>query len=306
MGLLETYLPSCDLAAALRGMQGAVRRNVVLAPLTHLRVGGPAEWFVEPFQAADVAHAVRVFRDNGMPWRVLGGGSNVLIADEGVRGAVLSLDNLNRISRDGQSVRVEAGVTMGTLLRTTREQGLAGLETLTGIPANLGGAVAMNAGTRDGETFDRLTSVTLVDANGQLVERTRAECSPVYRDGGLGGCVVLDATFALAKDDPRAIFDRFSVSLKKRNASQPVTMHSVGCVFRNPKGDAAGRLIEASGCKRLSVGDIQVSDVHANYFVNVGAGTCAQFRQLMAEVQKRVLDHSGIQLEPEVKSWGFS
>ena len=306
MGLLETYLPSCDLAAALRGMQGAVRRNVVLAPLTHLRVGGPAEWFVEPFQAADVAHAVRVFRDNGMPWRVLGGGSNVLIADEGVRGAVLSLDNLNRISRDGQSVRVEAGVTMGTLLRTTREQGLAGLETLTGIPANLGGAVAMNAGTRDGETFDRLTSVTLVDANGQLVERTRAECSPVYRDGGLGGCVVLDATFALAKDDPRAIFDRFSASLKKRNASQPVTMHSVGCVFRNPKGDAAGRLIEASGCKRLSVGDIQVSDVHANYFVNVGAGTCAQFRQLMAEVQKRVLDHSGIQLEAEVKSWGFS
>ena len=89
MGLLETYLPSCDLAAALRGMQGAVRRNVVLAPLTHLRVGGPAEWFVEPFQAADVAHAVRVFRDNGMPWRVLGGGSNVLIADEGVRGATL-------------------------------------------------------------------------------------------------------------------------------------------------------------------------------------------------------------------------
>lgn len=306
MGLSETYSPSCDLVAALRGMQGAVRQNVVLAPLAHLRVGGPADWFVEPFHAEDVAHAVRVFRDNGIPWRVLGGGSNVLIADEGVRGAVLSLGNLNRITRDGTSVRVEAGTTMASLLRTTREQGLAGLETLTGIPAHLGGAVAMNAGTRDGETFDRLTSVTLVDPEGNLVERSRSECSPVYRDGGLAGHVVLQAAFALEKDDPRAIFDRFSASLKKRNATQPVTRHSVGCVFRNPKGDAAGRLIEASGCKNLSVGDIHVSDVHANYFVNLGVGTCAQFRQLMAEVRRRVFEHAGIQLEPEVKFWGFS
>jgi UDP-N-acetylmuramate dehydrogenase len=116
---------------------------------------------------------------------------------------------------------------------------------------------------------------------------------------------VLHATWELQEDDPNAIFQRFSESLKRRNATQPVSQRSVGCVFKNPPGDAAGRLIEASGCKTLRNGGIEVSGLHANYFINTGSGTCAQFVELIDEVRKRVQSQFGVYLEPEVKFWGL-
>lgn len=293
-----------DLGAALRQMRGAVRRSVSLAGLTHVRIGGPAEWFVEPYAEEDAALAVRVCRENDVPIRVLGGGSNLLVADAGVPGMVLSLQTLNRMVRDGNRVMAGAGVTLASLMRSTKELGLAGLEILTGIPAQVGGAVAMNAGTREGETFERLLSLTVVDQDGQVAVWGKEQFRPVYRDGRLDGAVALQATFDLVPDDPQAIFARFSASLKKRNATQPVSQRSVGCVFRNPPGDAAGRLIEAAGCKLLKQGAIEVSALHANYFVNLGGGTCTDFLGLIGEVQKRVQDQSGVWLEPEVKMWG--
>ena len=293
-----------DLQEELRPMRGAVRRNVVLAPMLHLRIGGPAEWFVEPFTEEDAALALRVCREQDVPLRVLGGGSNVLVADGGVRGAVLHLGSLNRMVRDQNRISAGAGVTLASLLRATKEVGLAGLETLTGIPAHVGGAVAMNAGTREGETFDHLVSLTVLDPDGSLRVLPKSGFRPAYRDGGLGGSLVLQATWELREDDPNAIFQRFSASLKRRNATQPVSQKSVGCVFRNPPGDAAGRLIELAGCKTLRVGGIEVSGLHANYFVNDGTGTSSQFLELMAEVRRRVREQFGVQLEAEVKMWG--
>ena len=158
-----------DLRSALAAMRGAVRERVVLAPYMHLRIGGPADWFLEPYAEEDVALAVRACRERDVPLRVLGGGSNVVIADEGIRGAILHLQSLNRVQRDGNRITAGAGVTMPSLLRAAKEAGLAGLEKLTGIPAMLGGAVAMNAGTRDGETFEHLVSLTLVDRDGNVV-----------------------------------------------------------------------------------------------------------------------------------------
>jgi UDP-N-acetylmuramate dehydrogenase len=286
-------------------MRGAVRENVSLAPLTHLRIGGPADWFVEPYAEEDVATAVRVCRELDVPLRVLGGGSNILVADAGVRGVVLSLANLNRMVRDEVRITAGAGVTLPSLLRATKDVGLAGLERLTGIPAVVGGAVAMNAGTRDGETFDRLLSLTLVETDGSIEVRGRDRFDSAYRDGRLRGAIVVQATFELEPDDPKAIFERFSASLKKRNATQPVSQRSVGCVFQNPAGDAAGRLVEAAGCKTLRIGGIEVSGLHANYFVHHGAGSAADFMALMHEVQRRVREESGVELEPEVKFWGF-
>lgn len=294
-----------DLQLALREMRGAVRANVPLAPMMHLRIGGPAEWFVEPFAEHDAALAVRVCREQGIPLRVLGGGSNVVVADEGVRGAVMQLTNLNRMVRDGNVVTVGAGVTLPSLLRATKEAGLAGLEKLTGIPAQVGGAVAMNAGTRDGETFDHLVSLTVVEPDGRIGVRGREQFRATYRNGCLEGAVALQATFGLEPDDPKAIFERFSASLKKRNATQPVSTRSVGCVFQNPPGDAAGRLIEAAGCKVLRHGGVEVSAVHANYFVNTGGGSAADFVSLLREVRRRVRGEFGLQLMPEVKFWGF-
>ena len=139
-------MPASDLRSELRSMRGAVREQVPLGPLMHLRIGGPADWLLEPYAEEDAAAAVCACRDFDLPLRVLGGGSNVVVADAGVRGAVLHLGNLNRIVRDGNRITAGAGVTLPSLLRATKEVGLAGLEKLTGIPAMVGGAVAMNAG----------------------------------------------------------------------------------------------------------------------------------------------------------------
>ncbi|MCB9876172.1 MAG: UDP-N-acetylmuramate dehydrogenase [Planctomycetes bacterium] len=290
---------------ALSGMRGAVREHVPLAPLTHLRIGGPADWFVEPSGEEDVALVVATCRELGLPLYLLGGGSNVVIADAGLRGVVMQLGSLGRIAREQHRVTVGAGVSLPSLLRATKEAGLAGLEVLTGIPAQVGGAVAMNAGTRDGETFDRLVSVTVVENDGRLAERGKDQLTPRYRDGGLGAAVVVQATFELTPDDPAAIFARFSASLKARNATQPVSQRSVGCVFRNPPGDKAGRLIEAAGCKTLQRGGLSVSARHANYLVNDDTGSAAEFRALLREVRDRVRARFGVALEPEVKFWGF-
>src|SRR5690606_37124396 len=141
------------LAIALRDLRGSVRWNVPMRPMTHVRIGGPAQCLVAPFSEEDVALVVRVCRDLDVPMHVLGGGSNVLVADRGVRGVVVHLGALNRVVRDGTRLTAGAGVTVPSLLRGAREAGLAGLEVLTGVPAEVGGAVAMNAGTREGETF---------------------------------------------------------------------------------------------------------------------------------------------------------
>ena len=298
-------MAASDLRLLLRSMRGALRENVPLAPLMHLRIGGPADWLLEPYAEEDVVAAVVACRELDVPLRVLGGGSNVLVADEGVRGAVMQLTSMNRIVRDGNRITAGAGVTLPSLLRATKEVGLAGLEKLTGIPAMVGGAVAMNAGTRDGETFEHLVSITVVEPDGRIAVRGRDQFRSVYRDGGLRDAIVVQATFELTPDDPKAIFERFSVSLKKRNATQPVSQRSVGCVFRNPAGDAAGRLIEVAGCKTLRHGGLVLSGMHANYFVNDGSGSAADFKALLDEVRKRVRARFGIELELEVKFWGF-
>lgn len=297
--------PAPDYQSLLASLGGAVRLSVPLAPMMHLRIGGSADCFVEPFGEQDVALLVRTCREHNLPMHMLGGGSNILCADTGVGGVVMHLGNLNRISREGNRVTVGAGVTLPSLLRATKEAGLAGLEKLTGIPAEVGGAVAMNAGTRDGDTFEHLVSLTVVELDGRLGIRAREDLSPRYRDGCLEGAIVVQATFELEPDSPEAIFERFSVSLQARNKSQPVSQRSVGCVWQNPEGDAAGRLVEASGCKTMSVNGVQVSDRHANYFVNDNTGTAADFVALMYQVRSRVLDQFGVELEPEVKFWGF-
>jgi UDP-N-acetylmuramate dehydrogenase len=290
------------LRAALVGLRGTVRENAALAPLTHVRIGGPAALLVEPLTETDVARVVRTCREFGAPLRVLGGGSNVLVADAGVRAVVLTLGAFQRVVRDGPRIRAGAGVPLPALVRSTKDLGLAGLELLVGIPAQVGGAVAMNAGTREGETFERLEELLLVDPEGEVVVRQRRELTPRYRDGGLAGHVVLQATFALAPDRPAAIQERLENSLRRRNATQPVTQKSLGCVFRNPPGQVAGRLIEAAGLKLHRRGGVAVSGRHANYFVSEG-GTAGDFLELLEDVRAAVRERFGIELEPEVKIW---
>ncbi len=294
-----------ELKLALRGVRANLRESVPLAPLTHLRIGGPAELFVEPVTEEDAARVIGAAHETGVPLYVLGGGSNLVVADRGVQGAVLSLVQLNRVVRDGLRVTAGAGASLPALIRNTKDLGLAGLESLTGIPAMVGGAVAMNAGTRTGETFDHLEALVVAEPSGELRTLARSELAPRYRDGGLAGRVALQASFALREDDPAAIFARIDEWLRRRKATQPVSERSVGCVFQNPDGDAAGRLIEAAGMKLHHRGGISVSALHANYFVNDGTGTSADFEGLVRDVREAVRAKTGIELQTEVKFWGF-
>lgn len=297
---------SSELPFALGRWQGVLRESVALAPFTHLRVGGPARWFAEPWSEEDLAVLVRAVRELELVLYPLGGGSNLLVSDDGVDGVVVSLERMNRIVREKNRITAQAGVSLPGLMRSTKELGLAGLERLAGIPAQVGGAVAMNAGTRDGSTFDMIADVTLVDASGELRTLARSELTPRYRDGNLGGAVVVAATFELAPDAPSAIQARLEDSLKRRNATQPVAQRSVGCVFQNPTGAVAGALIDQAGCKLMRQGGISVSAKHANYFVNEGEGTAQDFLRLMATVQARVLERFAVRLEPEVRFWGVT
>lgn len=294
-----------ELRHALAGFPGVFRAEVPLSPMTHLRIGGPAEFLLEPHTEEGVGQVIRAARKFDQPMHILGGGSNVLVPSEGLRGVVLSLSHLNRVMRDDNRVTAGAGVTLPSLIRGTKDLGLAGLELLIGVPAVVGGAVAMNAGTHETQTFEHLVSIVVVDQEGQLEIVGREQMSPTYRDGGLGDRVVVGATFELHEDDPKTIFKRMETSLKRRNATQPVTEKCVGCVFKNPPDAAAGRLIEAAGCKTLRRGEMVVSGKHANYFVNQGGATSQEFLDLIRDVQDRVREMFDVLLEPEVRIWGM-
>ena len=161
----------------------------------------------------------------------------------------------------------------------------------------------MNAGTRDGATFDSLIAITVADRDGEIKQLEKPDLKPRYRDGGIGDQLVLEAVFELEEDDPKAIYARFEDSLRRRNATQPVTQRSVGCVFQNPEGGSAGQLIERANCKLLRRGGVSVSGKHANYFINEGDGTCADFTALMADVVERVQEAFSVELQPEVRRW---
>jgi UDP-N-acetylmuramate dehydrogenase len=282
-----------------------LREGVALAPLSHIRIGGSACVFVEPWSEEDAAAVVRVCLEHGLPWRVLGGGSNILVADEGIDAVVIYLGGWNRVERDGRNLIASAGASLPSLLRRSRETKLSGLEGLIGIPAQVGGAVAMNAGTHVTETFDRIVQLRVIDEFGELRELERDALRPSYRNGNLGDVVVTRATFELEDERPAEVDERMKELLLRRNASQPVTQRSVGCIFKNPEEEAAGALIQAAGLMGERVGDIEVSTKHANYFVNTGHGTARQLLDLVERVQERVRDHAGVELELEVQLWGF-
>ncbi|MEZ5988099.1 MAG: UDP-N-acetylmuramate dehydrogenase [Planctomycetota bacterium] len=280
------------------GYRGSLREGVPLARYSNLRIGGPAALFLEPWSEEDAALAVRVCLEHDLPWEVLGAGSNVLIPDEGVQCVVFHVGHWNRVVRDGDRLIASAGRSLPSLLRQARELGLGGLEFLAGIPAQVGGAVAMNAGTRECETCDLVESVRIVDRYGELREVGRDGMHPTYRDGGLGHCLVTTATFRLTPRPEAVIRETYERLMKHRNQTQPVSERSVGCIFKNPEGDFAARLIQEAGLKGERLGDLEVSTKHANYFVNHGEGTAAQLMELMRRVQARVHDRFGVRLQP--------
>ena len=287
------------------GSKCSVASRSPLSGYTTFRIGGPAEDAARPRNAEEVAEVLHVAREEGLPVRTVGMGSNLLVADEGVAGLVLLMRGLDGIEIHGRRVTAGAGVTNSRLFNATRSRGLSGLACLLGYPGTAGGAVRMNAGGTAGYIGQVVEWVRGIDASGRLVERSGAECRFRYRGSDLEDLVVVEVGLLLDGDmDPEEYAMRCRGVFVRKRESQPLELPSAGCVWKNPPGDAAGRLVDAAGCKGLRVGGAEVSTVHANFVVNRGGATCADVLTLMEQVRLRVHEQSGILLQREVIHWG--
>jgi len=288
--------------------RGVVRVGEPMAQHTSIEVGGPSDCLCVPLSQVELIEVVRFCRKVGAPVTVIGRGTNILVSDRGIRGTVLGLEQaLATVDIDGTRVTAGAGVSLPWLLRQSLGAGLVGLEYLAGIPGSVGGAVMMNAGTQQGTIGDRVRRITVYDLPEDRVTRLgRSELEFGYRSSVLqrGFRLVLAVELELETGDTHEAEEVIRKTRKQRAATQPLDYPNAGSVFRNPPGDYAGRLIEQAGLKGLRVGGAEVSRLHANFIVNRGGARASDVFRLMRQVQTRVLDHSGVQLEPEIRFVG--
>jgi len=277
---------------------------------TSLRIGGPAEVFITPHDASTLTRVMELLRRAGFPVFALGGGTNLLVSDAGMDGAVVSLASLRGIETvdegdDWIVLKAGAGVPLQELVARSKKAGLSGLEGLAGIPGQVGGAIAGNAGSYGVEMKDSLLQVLLIDESGDMKTIDRDDIAFGYRRAGLPqGSVVLAAEVKLLRDSPQAVAGRVEHWVGLKRITQPLGSRSAGCVFKNPPGESAGKLIERASCKGMRIGGIEVSDVHANFFINAGGGSAGDFLRLMETVAGRVKEAFGIILEPEIRIVG--
>ncbi|HWR57533.1 MAG TPA: UDP-N-acetylmuramate dehydrogenase [Thermodesulfovibrionales bacterium] len=289
---------------------GGLFVNEPMKDHTTLRIGGSAEIYAEPKDTGSMKNLLSALLEDDIASMPLGGGSNLLVSDEGIEGAVIStasLDHMRVIEEDAYSARVfaEAGVPLGRLINLSRDKGYRGVEGLTGIPGSLGGAILGNAGSFGFSIGDVVESVTGMDRNGKTLHIKKDDISFGYRASGIPeGVIVLSAEMRFQKDDIQNVIKRVSDFNREKMTKHPIAQFSAGCVFKNPAGNHAGKLIDHSGCKGMSRGDIEVSDLHANYFINKGNGKACDFLALMEDVRERVMKSFGIELEPEIKIVG--
>ncbi len=297
---------------------GRVRREAPLAPLTTFRVGGPAECLVEVRGSAELASAWRLAGELGVPAVVIGGGSNLLVSDEGVRGVVIRARGGETALESASDVRADAGVSLNGLVRWAIGRGLEGLETFAGTPGSVGGAVCGNAHYAGRSIDERVRSVRLAGPGGGVADVPAAEMGFAYgrSRAQAGGEVVLSVSFGLAPGaDPAALRETARQSLAHRQRTQPLGMPSAGCVFRNPDPavdpvpegipPSAGALVDRAGLKGLAIGGAVVSIVHANFIVNQGGATASDIRRLIDRCRDEVLARFGVTLREEIRLLGW-
>lgn len=303
---LESKRRLADELNEILSAEARVGVDEPLAKKTTLRVGGPADFFVEPVCEDDLAALFRWRGEHRIPILFLGRGSNVLIKDRGFRGVVVQLSHpfFREISIEENRLTCGAGARLKAVAQEARNHELGGLEFLEGIPGAVGGALRMNAGAMGGEIFDVVEKVRFMDASGQVMERTKKEIAFGYRS-----CPFFEDHLALAAvlvgeaDTREAIDRRMRESSRKRWASQPAAP-SAGCMFQNPDSIPAGKLIEEMGFKGMRLGGVRVSEVHGNFIVNEGQGTAADVLALIDLIQRKALTERGIELKTEVRIAG--
>lgn len=286
--------------------RGRLTLGEPLAKYTSFRIGGPADFYIEPADRDDLLDLIQYLGRENIPFVVLGCGSNVLVSDEGLRGVVINLEHgLNRIHIDDGIVNAEAGVRMGKFVDFCIQHGFGGVEMLAGIPGTIGGGVVMNAGAYGGEIANHFVSVEII-RDGKVVELKKEECGFAYRRSNFSRDIVLKARFRFSLGDKAEMIKQRRELLLRRNLSQPLNLPNSGSVFKNPAGQYAAKLIEECGLKGTRRGKAQISEKHGNFIVNHGGATAMNVIELIELARRTVRDKFGVTLEPEVKLLGFS
>jgi UDP-N-acetylmuramate dehydrogenase len=280
--------------------------HALLKPLTYLRIGGETPLLMEPRKSEEMVCCISLLLKEGLPYRILGGGANVLVNGDGIKEVVVctrGFSHLYKIDGNPLRLRVEAGVTLGRLISTCRMLGLRGAEALIGIPGTVGGAAVMNAGGRHGSLGALIRRATFLNEKGEIETEEFKPKRFGYRSSPLAGKTVVDVEIGLEKGRPDRIFESMTALLKEKMERQPLMERSCGCIFKNPAGDSAGRMLDAVGMKGRSRGEARVSGRHANFILNRGNATSEDYLALIDEGRQRVYDHFGIELDFEVKIW---
>jgi UDP-N-acetylmuramate dehydrogenase len=289
----------------LSGFENIVRQGEPLGMHTWFQLGGPAEYFAEPETLEQLVALVERCHEEGVAVRMLGQGSNILVRDEGVPGMVLRLSApaFCDIRVQGRSLTAGGGALLGRAVTTAVHRGLAGLETLIGIPGTVGGALHGNAGTHSGNIGQWTLEATVIAANGEVSQRSSEELVFDYRQSSLDDLVILEASCSLEEDNPRELAQRMQKQWILKKASQPMGHQSAGCVFKNPRGSSAGELIDDAGLKGTRIGGAVVSDRHANFIIAEPECTTQDVLRLIDLVRSQVRDRMGIELELELEIW---
>ncbi|NLW24361.1 MAG: UDP-N-acetylmuramate dehydrogenase [Clostridia bacterium] len=301
-----------DLKKIAKSLQSQVKGKIkileALSRHTTWQIGGPADLFLIPVDRSDLENAVKFCNLENIPVTIIGGGSNLLISDQGVRGLVIKLaGGLKKWEINGVEVRAESGVRLPFLVRQTVNEGLQGLEFAGGIPGTVGGAVIMNAGAHGGSMNQVVERVVAMDKKGQLKYFTNEELGFSYRSSNLkhrDDLIVLEVSFKLTQGNREELEAALKRYLLSRQEKQPWQFPNAGSVFKNPPGYSAGWLIESVGAKGWQVGKAQVSTKHANFIVNLGGATCQDVLTLIEKIQKTVKEKYDIDLEPEIITVG--
>jgi len=294
-----------SLVSCVPSLRGRVRERLALAPRTWLRVGGPAELWVEPADLDDLIALMRT-KPAEVPVTPIGVASNILVRDGGIEGVVLRLSGpLAKVEVNGDRLTVGAGASDRMVAIAAQQAGIAGLEFFIGIPGTLGGAVRMNAGAFGGETAEVVERVIALDERGERHELTGAELGFAYRHSALPeGWIAVAAVLRGAPGEPERIRARMAEIKAEREAAQPLRVATGGSTFKNPEGAKAWQLIDAAGCRGLRHGKAMVSDKHCNFLINTGGASAAELEALGETVRERVRAHGGITLEWEIRRLG--
>ncbi|MCD8239199.1 MAG: UDP-N-acetylmuramate dehydrogenase [Clostridiales bacterium] len=291
-------------ALSLKGT--AVKKDEPMSLHTTFKTGGAASFFVEPSSAEETAETVKLLNELNLPYVIIGNGSNLLVSDKGYDGFVIKLGKgFSEISVSDDTITAEAGASLSGVAAAALREGLEGFEFAAGIPGSIGGGVCMNAGAYGGELKDVITKVTALN-NGEITTLENKDCNFGYRISRImrEGMIVLKAEFKLTPGDRALISEKMNDLAKKRSDKQPLNYPSAGSTFKRPEGYFAGKLIEDTGLRGFSIGGAQVSEKHCGFIINRGEATSSDIYSLICEVQKRVFDKFGVELQREVRLVG--